>query len=193
VDKVKVEINASLAEAWGVDGDEGKQGRPSDDWPYKLEYWGVAGGWTLYRFHDGQVARYAGYDPEVGVISGAIADMTIEDLADEFRGGDWLYQRSPVELDEDLGGDDSEVPSRNERLAAVEALVGAALGDGGDYTILRGYFLQATGGHVALIRPHGSRGEAVVVGTGMKPIPVAYQKATPDRRICIALARSLRA
>jgi hypothetical protein len=188
VDKVKAEINTSLAEAWGIDEDGG---RPSDDWPYKLDYWGVAGGWTLYRFSDGQVVRYAGYDPEVGVISGAIADLTIGDLADEFRGGDWLYQRSPVELDEDVRAGDSEIPAREARLAAVEALADEALGEGAEYTVLRGYYLQATGGHVALVRPHGSRGEGLVVGTDMKPVAVAYQKAAPDRRICIALARTL--
>lgn len=188
MDEVKLEINVSLAEAWGID-DEG--GKPSDDWPYRLDYWGVAGGWTLYRFDDGQVVRYAGYDPEVGVISGAIADLSIEELAEEFRGGDWLYQRSPVELDDEIPDGDNEVPAREQRLAAVEALALKALGDGADYAVLRGYFLKATGGHIALIRPHGSRGEALVIGTGIKPIPIAYQKATPDRRICIALARNL--
>lgn len=186
MDKVKAEINTSLAEAWGIDEDGGK---PSDDWPYQLDYWGVASGWTLYRFSDGRVARYAGYDPEVGVISGAVADLTLEDLADEFRGGDWLYQRSPVELDEEVDEADGVIPSRTERLAAVEALAGKALGEDADYTILRAYYLQATEGHVALVRPHGNRGEALVVGTGMKPVAIGYQKATPDRRICIALAR----
>lgn len=188
MDKVKAEINASLAEAWGVEDDANK---PSDVWPYSLDFWGVAGGWTLYRFSDGQVARYAGFDPEVGVISGAIADLSIEDLADEFRGGDWLYQRSPVELDDDVEGTNEDIPPRDERLAAIEALAGDALGKDTDYTILRAYYLQATNGHVALVRPHGSRGEAMVVGTGMNPVAIGYQKAAPDRRICIAIARSL--
>ena len=66
MDKIKVAINTSLAEVWGT-GDEA--GKPSEDWPYRLHYWGMAKGWALYRFDDGGVARYAGYDPEVGVIS----------------------------------------------------------------------------------------------------------------------------
>ena len=188
MDKVKALINASLAEVWGTDGEEGT---PSENWPYRLDYWGMAKGWKLYRFSDGKVARYAGYDPEVGVISGPIADMTLEDMADEFRGGDWIYQRGPIELDEEAAGKNGAVPSREERLAAVDALACEALGADGDYAILRGYYLEATGGHVALVRPHRSRGEALVVGTDMKPIAIGYQKATPDRRICIALARNL--
>lgn len=187
MDKVKAVINANLAEVWGA-GEDG--GTPSDDWPYRLDYWGTVKGWTLYRFTEDNVARYAGYDPEIGVISGPIADMTLRDLADEFRGGDWIYQRRPIELDEDAEADTS-VPSTEERLATVEALASAAVGSEGDFTILRGYYLEATGQHIALIRPHRSRGEAIVVGSGMHPIRVGYQKATPDRRICIALARNI--
>lgn len=188
MDRIKVEINTSLAEAWGMDNDPATAETPSENWPYDLDYWGEIDGWALYRFTDGKVERYAGYDPEVGVISGAVADMDIEDLADEFSGGDWLYQRSPVELD-DEEADAAGLPSRDERLAAVQALADEALGTGADYIVLRGYYLAATGGHIALIRAHGSRGEALVVGTGMTPVPIGFQKATPDRRICIALAR----
>ena len=41
--------------------------------------------------------------PLVGGVSHWLPQRPIlEDLADEFRGGDWLYQRSPVELDEEV-------------------------------------------------------------------------------------------
>jgi len=185
---VKLEINTVLAEEWGT---EGEDGRPSENWPYRLDYWGLVQGWTLYRFFDGKVTRYAGYAADVGVISGPVADMTLEDLADEFRGGDWIYQREPVELSEEVNGADGGVPSQEERLAAVEALADAAVEPGGEYAILRGYYLAATKSHIALIRPHRSRGEALVIGTGIEPVAIGFQKATPDRRICIALARHL--
>ena len=188
MDRVKSEINAILAEEWGTDGAEGK---PSEDWPYRLDYWGLIQGWKLYRFFDGKVARYAGYSPDVGVISGSVADMTLEDLADEFRGGDWIYEQQPVELNDEAKAANGAIPTQQERLAAVDALAGKALAKNGEYAILRGYYLAATKGHIALIRPHRSRGEALVVGTDIDPIAVGFQKATPDRRICIALARHL--
>lgn len=188
-EKIKIEINTSLAEAWGIDEESSGKEKPSAEWPHKLEYWGVANGWDLYRFSDGRVDRYAGFDPQVGVISGAIADMTLEELTEEFQGGDWLYQRSPLELD-DEPAEGTDAPSHDDRKAAIDALADEALGKGADYAILRGYFLIATGGHIALLRPHGSRGEALVVGTGMEPTPIGFRKATPDRRICIALARN---
>lgn len=188
LDKAKFEINAALAEEWGTDGEEGK---PSEDWPYSLEYWGIAQGWTLYRFSDGRVTRYAGYATDVGVISGPVADMALDDLADEFRGGEWMYEKGPVELEDEAKGANGAVPSQEERLAAVDDLACEALGFDGEYAILRGYYLAETKGHVALIRPHRSRGEALVVGTDMEPISIGFQKATPDRRICIALARHL--
>ncbi|MDH5410268.1 MAG: hypothetical protein OEY16_02680 [Alphaproteobacteria bacterium] len=188
MDKVKAIINAGLAEVWGTDGEDGK---PSETWPYELNYWGMAKGWTLYRFADGNVERYAGYDPEVGVISGPVADLTLEDMTDEFRGGDWIYQRGPIDLEEEATGKNGAIPSHEDRVAAVDALAREALGPDGEYVILRGYYLEATGGHIALIRPHRSRGEALVIGTDMKPITIGYRKATPDRRICIALARSM--
>lgn len=188
MDKVKTVINTSLAEVWGTDGEEGK---PSDTWPYHLDYWGLVKGWTLYRFTDGKVERYAGFDLEVGVISGPVADLTLEDMADEFRGGDWIYQRGPIDLEEEAAEKNGAIPSQDERVAAIDVLAREALGADGEYAILRGYYLQATGGHVALIRPHRSRGEALMIGTGMEPIAIGYRKATPDRRICIALARNL--
>ena len=190
MDKAKLEINAILAEEWGTDGDDGK---PSEDWPFSLEYWGIIHGWTLYRFSDGKVARYAGYDAEVGVISGPVADMTLADLADEFRGGEWMYEHGPVELDDEAAGANGAVPSQEERLAAVDELACMALGQDSEYTILRGYYLETTKGHIALVRPHRSRGEALVIGTDIEPIAIGFQKATPDRRICIALARHLSA
>lgn len=186
MDKAKLEINVTLAEKWGTDGEEGK---PSEDWPYRLDYWGVVQGWTLYRFFDGKVARYAGFLADVGVISGPVADMTLEDLADEFRGGEWMYARGPVELDDDARDENGAVPAQEERLAAVDELARMALGADGEYAILRGYYLAETRGHIALIRPHRSRGEALVIGTDIEPIAIGFQKASPDRRICIALAR----
>lgn len=186
MDKAKLEINATLAEKWGTDGEDGK---PSEDWPYLMEYWGVVQGWTLYRFSDGKITRYAGYAADVGVISGPVADMALEDLADEFRGGEWMYERGPVELDEEAKGENGAVPAQEERLAAVDELAREALGPDSEYAILRGYYLEVTKAHIALIRPHRSRGEALVIGTDIKPIAVGFQKANPDRRICIALAR----
>ena len=186
MDKAKLEINVTLAEKWGTDGEDGK---PSEDWPYSLDYWGVIQGWTMYRFFDGKVARYAGILADVGVISGPVADMTLEDLADEFRGGEWMFQRGPVELDDEAEHENGAVPDQEERLAAVDELARMALGEDSEYAILRGYYLVETKGHIALIRPHRSRGEALVIGTDIKPIAVGYQKASPDRRICIALAR----
>jgi hypothetical protein len=188
LDRAKLEINAILAEAWGTSDEKGK---PSVDWPYRLDYWGVILGWKLYRFFDGRVARYAGYAAEVGVISGSVADMTLDDLADEFRGGEWIHERAPVELEDEAKDANDAVPTREERLAAVDELAGKALEPDGEYAILRGYYLAATKSHIALIRPHRSRGEALVIGTDIEPIAVGFQKATPDRRICIALARHM--
>jgi hypothetical protein len=130
LDKIKLEINATLAEEWGTDGEDGK---PSEDWPYQLDYWGVVQGWTLYRFFDGKVARYAGYAADVGVISGPVADMTLEDLADEFRGGERMYELGPVELDAETKSANGAVPAQEERMAAVDALARKALGPDGEY------------------------------------------------------------
>ena len=188
MDRVKLEINVVLAEEWGTDGEEG---RPSEDWPYRLDYWGLVQGWTLYRFFDGRVTRYAGYAADIGVISGSVADLSLDDLADEFRGGDWIYQREPVELGDEAEEASGAVPTPEQRLAAVETMADEALEPGGEYAILRGYYLVATKGYIALIRPHRSRGEALVIGTGIEPIAIGFQKATPDRRICIALARHM--
>lgn len=192
MDEAKAAINASLAEVWGTDDDSGE---PSENWPFMLEYWGTVDGWRLYRFSDGKIARYAGYDPEIGVISSAIADMTLEDLADEFRGGDWISGRDPVDVNQepevDESGDETAIPSRDDRLAEVGALSLAALGPDTEFTILSGYYLAATREYVALIGSRHLRGEAVVVATGMAPVNIGFPKASPERRICVVLGRNM--
>jgi len=189
VDLAMTEINASLIEEWGTDGEDGT---PSADWPFKLQHWGNAEGWELYRFddHDG-VDRYAGYAEGVGVISGSVAGMTLEDLCDEFRGGEWILDREPVDLNDAHTEEDGSVPPCEERLEAVEDLVYDALGEDAEFWILRGYYLQATGHYLAIVQRARARGDTIVVGTGFAPITVGYRKASPDRRLAIAVARHL--
>ncbi len=188
MDRARIEINQRLAERWGVDG---ATDAPGEDFPFRLDYWGEIDGWALYRFKDGAVLRYAGYQPEVGVISGAVADMTLEDLADEFRGGAWIEARGPVGLEEEEGDNSGAVPPVGDRLEAIDQLVHDALGADAEYEILRAYYLEATEAHLALVQTRDGRGEALVVGTDIEPIPIAFRKASPERRLSIALARGL--
>lgn len=183
------EINECLVEEWGTDGDERT---PSHNWPFKLEPWGNADGWELYRFDDNDgVNRYAGYAEGVGVISGSVADMTLEDLADEFRGGEWIMDRIPVDLNDTDADQDDSVPPYEERLAAIEDLVHDALGEDAEFWILRGYFLQGTGTYLAIAQRTRARGDTIVVGTEIEPITIGFRKAAPDRRLAIAVARHL--
>lgn len=186
---VMKEINSCLVEEWGA---EDAEGIPSEEWPYKLERWGNAEGWEIYRFDDNDgVGRYAGYAEGVGVISGSVAGMTLEDLTDEFRGGDWLMEQDPVDLNIVDDIDDGTVPSYDEGLDAVEDLVYDAYGDDAEFWILRGYFLRASKKYVAIVQRTRAKGETTVVGTGIEPISIGFRKASPERRLAIAIARHL--
>lgn len=180
-------INECLAGEWSFRPEDGS---PSETWPFELEYWGAVDDWQLYRFDDGGISRYAGYAPEIGVISGAVADMTLDDLADEFRGGDWILERRPVELNDADAEEDDSVPSRAIRLRAIEELAVGVLGPDTDFEILRGFYLEASGDHLALVRRPRSR-EAMVVCTCFAPLTVAYAKASPERRMAIAIGRHI--
>ena len=188
MDSVRLAINQSLFEEWGTDG---TAGQPSDDWPYRLEHWGDVEGWAVYRFDDDGVHRYAGYAAGVGVISGAVAGMTLEDLRDEFRGGEWILDRQPVDLNDADADEDSSIPDYEQRLAAVEGLVHDAFGGEAEYWILRGYYLRATGQHLAIVQQTRAKGETTVVCTGAEPVTVGFTKASPERRLAITVARHL--
>ncbi len=184
---VRLKINECLATEWGF-GEEG--GTPSETWPFDLKYWGEVEGWELYLFVEAGTPRYAGYADDVGVISATVSDMTLADLTAEFRGGDWISEHLPVELnDSDTESDDS-IPPYSERLAAIEALGREAVGS--PVEVVRGYWLEATGGYLGLVRQPRER-EALVVGTGLPPLHVSFPKATPERRMALALGRHLAA
>ena len=183
------EINECLVEEWGTDGEDGT---PSEDWPFTLQRWGNAEGWEIYRFDDNDgVDRYAGYAEGMGVISGSVAGMTLEDLSDEFRGGEWIMDREPVDLNDADADEDGSIPPHEERLEAVEDLACAALGEDAEFWILRGYYLQATGHYLAIVQRTRARGDTVVVGTGFEPVTVGFRRASPERRLAIAVARHL--
>ncbi|MDH3230476.1 MAG: hypothetical protein OEN55_11850 [Alphaproteobacteria bacterium] len=188
MDSVRLTINQSLFEEWGA---ERSDGEPSEDWPYPLEHWGNAEGWDIYRFDDNGVGRYAGYAEGVGVISGAVAGMTFMDLCDEFRGGEWILDRQPVDLNDPDADDEASVPPYDERLAAVEDLIRDAFGEDAEYWILRGYYLCKTRSYLAIVQQTRARGETTVVGTGIQPVTVGFRKASPERRLAIAVARHL--
>lgn len=180
-------INECLAGEWCFGRDDGT---PSETWPFDLEYWGDVDGWQLYRFDDGGTSRYAGYAPDVGVISGAIAGMSLDDLADEFRGGDWILERRPVDLEAADAEDDGGVPPYAESLRVIETLAAGALGPDVEFEILRGYYLEATGDHLALVRLPRSR-EAFVLCSAFAPIRVAHSRASPERRLAVAIGRQV--
>lgn len=180
-------INECLADEWCFRPDDGT---PSDDWPFDLEYWGEAEGWQLFRFDDSGTQRYAGYAPSVGVISGAVAGLGLQDIVDEFRGGDWILERQPLNLDEADAQEDDSLPSRVELLQAISLLVAGALGKDAEFEILRAFYLEATGEHLALVRRPRAR-QAVVVCTAFDPIEVLHVKASPERRLAIAIGRQI--
>jgi len=188
MNSVRLAINRSLFEEWGTDR---RDGEPSDDWPYRLVYWGNAEGWELFRFGDNGVDRYAGYAEGVGVISGAVAGMTLSDLCDEFRGGEWILDREPVDLNDVDADEDASIPSYDERLASVEELIRDSFGEDAEYWILRGYYLRKTGHYIAIVQQTRAKGETTVVGTGIEPATVGFRKASPERRLAIAVARHL--
>lgn len=188
MDSVRLAINQSLYEEWGTDRGDGE---PSEDWPYRLERWGNAEGWEVYRFDDNGVERYAGYAQDVGVISGAVAGMTLPDLCDEFRGGEWILDRQPVDLNDVDADEDASIPPYDERLAAVEELVREAFGGDAECRILRGYYLLETGSYLAIAQQTRSGGETTVVGTGIEPVVIGFNKASPERRLAIAVARHI--
>ena len=105
--------------------------------------------------------------------------MTIDDLALQFIGSEWIAAQGPVSLAESRPGDDS-IPSGIERRRALEELGRQATGDS-RAEIMEGLFLRNSRQYLGLFRvPNES--QAVICGLDT-PIRVGHDRCSAWRRL----------
>lgn len=186
--KIKRQINKYLDFSLIPNPHETKP--PTDNYPFELEYAGKIGDTLYYIFDSGFELQYACWEP--GFIGNfPMADMTMEDLADEDLGLDWIKKKRPVSLYPERYSSDGPKPSDMTGRQIIENMARDALGPAAEFEVLEGEFLKRTGHHLALIQPKDAE-YALVLGTNFdKPLRIAHREATSDRRTALAIARHL--
>lgn len=144
---------------------------------FNLRRLGEIGVRVIFEFDDGDEPYFA--------ISGPCLDllpkngMTIDDLALQFVGSEWIAAQDPVSLEESRPGDDS-IPAGIERRRALEELGRHATGDP-RAEIMEGLFLRNTRQYLGLFRVLNEL-EAVVVGLDT-PVRVGHDRCSASRRL----------
>jgi len=171
---IERDLNAYLFLEFGIDGEETSI---SETWPFSLRRLGEIGARVIFEFDDDDEPYFA--------ISGPCLDfmpkngMTLDDLALQFAGSEWISAHDPVSLAESRPGDDS-VPSGIERLRALEELGRHTTGDP-RAEIMYGLFLQNSRQYLGLFRVPDEL--TAVVGGLDTPIYVGHDSCSAWRRL----------
>ncbi|HKR15130.1 MAG TPA: hypothetical protein VJT15_23895 [Pyrinomonadaceae bacterium] len=174
------ELNEYLFHEFGMDEEETSI---SETWPFSLRRLGEIGVRVIFEFDDDDEPYFAISGPCLDVLPKN--GMTIDDLALQFAGSEWIASQDPVSLAESRPGDDS-IPSGIERQRALEELGRHATGEP-RAEIMEGLFLRNSRRYLGLFSvPDGL--EAVVGGLDT-PIRVAHEDCSAWRRLAWAIGQ----
>lgn len=171
---IERDLNEYLFLEFEMEGDEISI---SETWPFSLRRLGEIGARVIFEFDDDDESYFA--------ISGPYLDfmpkngMTIDDLALQFVGSEWIAAQDPVSLAESRPGDDS-IPSGIERRRALEELGRHVTGDP-RAEIMSGLFLRNSRRYLGLFRSLNEL-EAVVGGLDT-PLYVGHDHCSAWRRL----------
>jgi len=138
---------------------------------------------TVFRF-EADRSFFAVAGPRLSYFP--VANMSLEDLGDQFAGSEWIGERDPVDSNTSVIGD-PRLPPAIERREALQALASDQLGTGA--VVREGLFLRKSGDLIALAEL-GSR--SMVVSTVLPNLPVRFPGASATRRLSAAVGRYLR-
>jgi len=176
MESIERDLNAYLFLEFGME-EEGEETSISETWPFSLRRLGEIGVSVIFEFDDDDEPYFA--------IGGPCLDflpkngMTIDDLALQFAGDEWIAAQDPVSLAESRPGDDS-IPSGIERLRALEELGRDATGDP-SAEIMEGLFLRNSRQYLGLFRVPNEL-EAIIGGLDT-PICVGQDRCSAWRRL----------
>ena len=172
---IERDLNAYLFLEFGMEEEESSI---SETWPFSLSPLGEIGDRVIFEFVDEDEPYFAIGGPYLDFLPKC--GMTIDDLALQFTGSDWIAAQDPVSLEESRPGDDS-IPSGIERQRALGELGRHATGDP-RAEILEGLFLRNSRQYLGLFRIPNEL-EAIVGGLNT-PIRVGYYSCSACR--CLA-------
>jgi hypothetical protein len=115
MESIERDLNAYLFREFGME-EEGEETSISETWPFSLRRLGEIGVRIIFEFDDADEPHFAIGGPGLDFLPKN--GMTIDDLALQFVGYEWIAAQDPVSLAESRPGDDS-IPSGIERLRAL--------------------------------------------------------------------------
>jgi hypothetical protein len=138
-------------------------------------------------FHAGR--RFLFTDDSCGTILSVESGLTLDDLQLKIDGEEWIRNQKPVDLNVSVPTDDS-IPSSLVRRERINELVRTHLPGIGDYRIIEGYFLKASGASIALVEENKT-GQKYTLLTGHSPLTVEDDWYPSELGISHALAFSV--
>ena len=172
---IERELNEYLFLEFGIEAEE--ETSISDTWPFGLRRIGEIGDRVIFEFDDDDEPFFAIGEPYLDFLPKN--GMTINDLALQFAGAEWIAAQDPVSLEESRPGDES-IPSGLERRRALEELGREVTGDP-SAEILEGLFLRNGQKYLGLFRAPNEF-EAVIGGLDA-PIYVGHDSCSAWRRL----------
>ncbi len=183
MESIERDLNEYLFHEFGMEEGDAAISETS---PFSLRRLGEIGTSIIFEFEDDDEPYFAIGGPCLDFLPKA--GMTIEDLALQFVGSEWIAAQHPVSLEESRPGDDS-VPSGLERLRALEELGRHATGDP-RAEVLEGLFLRSSRRYLGLFRIPNEV-EAVVGGLNT-PIRVGHDRCSAWRRLAWGVGQWIR-
>lgn len=176
------DLNQYLFYEFGMDEEESSI---SETWPFTLRPVGNIAGRTVLEFDDDE-PFFALAEPSFDFL--AKQGMSVDDLALQFMGSDWIVAQDPVSLEESRPGDDS-VPSGIERRRRLEEL-GSHVTGVPRAEVLEGLFLRNGRRYLGLF---GVPDELdAVVGGLDTPIRVGHARCSAWRRLAWGVGQWIR-
>jgi len=180
MESIERELNAYLFLEFGMEEDETSI---SETWPFSLRRLGEIGARVIFEFDDDDEPYFAIGGPCLNVLPKH--GMTLDDLALQFAGSEWVAAQDPVSLEESRPGDDA-TPSGIERQRVLKELARDATGDP-RAEIMYGLFLRKSGQYLGLFRVPNEL-EAVIGGLDT-PIYVGHDPCSAWRRLAWGVGR----
>lgn len=178
-------INEYLSLEFGVN--EVGDSAVTENWPFELSLLDkvkqAENEISVFKFEDANESYFV-FSPDHDFYP--MAGMTLEDLRIQMLGTEWIARRMPVNLETALLNDET-VPSTKERRVIIQQLAAEAVGEQGKLDILEGLYLKSTGSYFALLG--FSEEEALIVGTTIAPLRVAFPAASAWRRLSYGVGK----
>ena len=185
---MKRDLNQYLYYEFGVDDENERDAKISDNWPFKLEFIGKINikneVITVYAFEDDN-EKFFGIDGDL-ISYFPQGSMDLKNLKRQFLGSKWMSQFEIINL-ETVVLDDAHVLSTEERRNHIKNLAKKICTTKACH-ILEGLFLKDAQEYIALVKFEQDK-NAHIIGDRIKVRNIPFDDVSPWRRLAVGIGK----